>query len=374
VKEPINGEQQRSHFAPGTNPVEQQPEVMAPANLVSALGVEAATESVLAETAPVVATKHKTPFQESLARFRRDKKAMFSLYVIFFFILLAAIGPVIYQHIGGPYNSTLNGTIGPGVYHTYAHTEVDRLAELPSSMYWLGTDGLGRDMLARVMQGVLISMSVAVLVEVIDIVLGILMGVLAGYYGGWIDFALARFTDIMFAFPGTLFLILISGIFGPWADRNLSQIPVLGANGNARLLLVSGALALTVWPLMARYVRGQTLQLKEQQYVEAARTSGSSSTQIILRHIVPNLFSIVIIAATLNISNTIIAEAGISFLGLGVQAPGSSIGLMISDGAEYVRTNAWVPLVPCVVLAMIVLAFSFLGDGVRDAFDPRAKD
>jgi ABC-type dipeptide/oligopeptide/nickel transport system permease subunit len=96
--------------------------------------------------------------------------------------------------------------------------------------------------------------------------------------------------------------------------------------------------------------------------------------QIILRHIVPNLFSIVIIAATLNISNTIIAEAGISFLGLGVQAPGSSIGLMISDGAEYVRTNAWVPLVPCIVLAMIVLAFSFLGDGVRDAFDPRAKD
>ncbi|GCE23714.1 ABC transporter permease [Dictyobacter kobayashii] len=125
---------------------------------------------------------------------------------------------------------------------------------------------------------------------------------------------------------------------------------------------------------MARYVRGQTLQLKQQQYVEAAKTLGSSDFQIILRHIIPNLFSIVVIASTLNISNTIISEAGISFLGLGVQTPGSSIGLMVSDGSQYIRTNAWIAIVPCIVLAIIVLAFSFLGDGVRDAFDPRAKD
>ena len=125
---------------------------------------------------------------------------------------------------------------------------------------------------------------------------------------------------------------------------------------------------------MARYVRGQTLQLKEQQFVEAARTSGSSDAHIILRHIVPNLFSIVVIASTLNISNTIIAEAGISYLGLGVRAPGSSIGLMISDATGYLRTHPWELLVPLVVLILIVLAFSFLGDGIRDAFDPRSKD
>ena len=125
---------------------------------------------------------------------------------------------------------------------------------------------------------------------------------------------------------------------------------------------------------MARYVRGQTLQIKEQQFVEAARTSGTTDLRIILRHIIPNLFSIVVIASTLNISNTIIGEAGISLLGLGVQSPGSSIGLMISDATELLSTKPWEVTIPTAVLALIVLAFSFLGDGLRDAFDPRAKD
>lgn len=315
-----------------------------------------------------------TPLQESLRRLRRDRRAMISLGVIVFFIVLAIIGPPIYQHIGGPYQSALNGTIGPNVYHTFAYEEIGRQDELPSSQYWLGTDSLGRDMLARLMQGVLVSIVVAVLVEVIDIVLGVLVGVLAGYYGGWIDQFLARFTDIIFAFPGVLFLVLISGILGNWATRTLGKIPIIGANGGGRLLLIAIALALTVWPMMARYVRGQTLQIKQQQFIEAARTSGSSDARVIIRHIVPNLFSIVIIASTLNISNTIISEAGISFLGLGVQAPGSSIGLMVSDGAEMIQTHPWEALVPCVVLAALVLAFSFLGDGIRDAFDPRRKD
>ena len=238
----------------------------------------------------------------------------------------------------------------------------------------LGTDDLGRDLLARLMQGILISLSVAVLVEIVDIVMGIIVGVLAGYYGGWIDQVLARFTDIIFAFPGLLFIILIAGIFGPWADVNLSNIPIIGANGNARLLLVSLALAFVAWPLMARYVRGQTLQLKEQQFIEAARTAGTTNTRIIIRHIVPNLFSIVVVASTLNIVGTIIGEAGISLLGLGVQSPGSSIGLMISQAQNLVDSHPWEILLPSGVLAIIVLCFSFFGDGLRDAFDPRSKD
>jgi peptide/nickel transport system permease protein len=224
------------------------------------------------------------------------------------------------------------------------------------------------------MQGMLISVSVALVVEIVDVLLGITIGVLAGYYGGWIDQFLARFTDLMFAFPGLLFVILLVGILGVKANQTLGSIPIIGPNGNARLLLVSIALAFTVWPLMARYVRGQTLQLKEQQFVEAARTAGTSDFRIILRHIVPNLFSIVIIASTLNIANTIIGEAGISLLGLGVQSPGSSIGLMISDGTSLLSTYPWESLLPSSVLIIIVLAFSFLGDGLRDAFDPRAKD
>ncbi|HET8846854.1 MAG TPA: ABC transporter permease, partial [Ktedonobacteraceae bacterium] len=158
------------------------------------------------------------------------------------------------------------------------------------------------------------------------------------------------------------------------ADTAFSKIPFLGADGNARLILVAMALAFTAWPLMARYVRGQTLQLKEQQFIEAARTSGTKNTRIILRHVIPNLFSIVVVVSTLNISNTIVGEAGISLLGLGVRPPGSSIGLMISNASEYISVYPWEIMVPCVVLALIVLSFSFLGDGLRDAFDPRSKD
>jgi len=318
--------------------------------------------------------KPATPLQDSLRRLRRDKRAMASVGVIGFLVLLAIFGPFIYQHIGGPYDSALNGTISPQVYHSYYHQELDRQDEGPSAQYWLGTDDLGRDLLARLMQGLLISISIAVLVEVVDIVLGILIGVLAGFHGGWIDQVLARFTDIIFAFPGLLFIILVAGIFGAWADTHLSGIPIIGANGNARLLLVSLALAFVAWPLMARYVRGQTLQLKEQQFIEAARTAGTSDTRIILRHIVPNLFSIVVVAATLNMVNTIVAEAGISLLGLGVQTPGSSIGLMISQAQNLVSSHPWEILLPAGVLAIIVLCFSFFGDGLRDAFDPRSKD
>jgi peptide/nickel transport system permease protein len=220
----------------------------------------------------------------------------------------------------------------------------------------------------------LVSIFVALSVEVVNVVLGISIGTLAGFFGGWIDQLLARFTDIMFAFPGLLFAILLTGIFGSQADTTFSSIPIIGANGNARLILVSLALAMTTWPLMARFVRGQTLQLKEQQFVEAARTAGTSNVRIILRHIIPNLFSIVVVAATLDISGTIIGEAGLSFLGLGVQQPGSSIGLMISDATNLIDTHPWEVLLPSLVLTIIVLAFSFLGDGLRDAFDPRSKD
>ena len=193
--------------------------------------------------------------------------------------------PPIYQHIGSPY-TVVNGRIIPAsVYHGFAHQEPDRQDEGPSAQYWLGTDDIGRDLLARLMQGMLISVSVALVVEIVDVLLGITIGVLAGYYGGWIDQFLARFTDLMFAFPGLLFVILLVGILGVKANQTLGSIPIIGPNGNARLLLVSVALAFTVWPLMARYVRGQTLQLKEQQFVEAARTAGTSDFQIILRHI-----------------------------------------------------------------------------------------
>ncbi|HYX50447.1 MAG TPA: ABC transporter permease [Ktedonobacteraceae bacterium] len=370
-------------------PIEMDLSVLTDSDLSTTLG-----ENELKELKEPL-QKPPTPFQESIRRLRRDKRAMASIGVIIFFVLLAIFGPFIYQRIGGIYTSPIGGPIGPSVYHTFYHQELSRQDELPSWVYyfysdlskadmqarqlpsfqyWLGTDQLGRDILARLMQGILISIAVALLVEVVDVSVGITVGVLAGYNGGAIDQVLARFTDIIFAFPGLLFIILVSGIWGEWADTALSNIPIIGANGNARLLVVSFALAFVAWPLMARYVRGQTLQLKEQQFIEAARTSGTTSFRIMLRHITPNLFSIVIVASTLNIVGTIIGEAGISLLGLGVQPPGSSIGLMISQAEPNVATHPWEILVPTIVLTIFVLAFSFLGDGLRDAFDPRSKD
>lgn len=300
---------------------------------------------------------------------------MASIVVILLFILLPLVGPPIYQHIGDTYTSPTGGAIGPEAYHSPFHTELTRQDEDPSAQYWLGTDSIGRDLFARLMQGMLVSLLVAILVEIVNVTLGITIGVLAGYFGGWIDQLLARFTDIMFAFPSILFVILLAGLFGTQADVAFSNIPFVGANGNARLLIVSLGLAMTTWPFMARLVRGQTLQIKEQQFVEAARTCGTTNLHIILRHIVPNLFSIVIVAATLDISGVIIGEAGLSYLGLGVQAPGSSIGLMINDAKNLIGTpHQWEVLLPAFTLALIVLAFSFLGDGLRDAFDPRSKD
>lgn len=321
------------------------------------------------------ARKSLSPFQESLQRFRRDKRAMISLCVLGLIVLIALIGPVIYTHIGGSYPADLGGTVGPGEYHSYLHQELSQQNQGPSARYWLGTDALGRDMLARLMQGVLVSMIVALLVEVVDIGLGLTIGLLAGYYGGWIDVVLARFTDLILAFPGLLFAILLTAIFTDSVSSAFANWPLVGpflANGNATLVLVSLALALVSWPLMARFVRGQTLQLKQQQYIEAAQASGTTNLRIMFRHIVPNLFNFVLIVSSLNIANTIIGESGLSLLGLGVKEPGSSLGLMIADGLDTLEVFPWNVVLPTIVLTIIVLAVSFVSDGLRDAFDPRA--
>lgn len=321
-----------------------------------------------------VARQSLSPFQEAMQRFRRDKRAMVSLGVLLFFVVLALIGPPIYQHIGGTFQADLGGQIGPSVYHAYDHQELTQQNQGPSARFWLGTDALGRDLLARMMQGVLISLLVALLVEVVDIGVGMTLGLLAGYYGGWIDSVLARFIDLIFAFPGLLFAILLTSIFSASVSDSFGNLPLIGpflANGYATLLVVSLALALVSWPLMARYVRGQTLQIKQQQFIEAARASGTTNARIMMRHIIPNLFSFVLIASSLNIANTIIGEAGLSLLGLGVREPGSSLGLMISDGLDTLEVFPWNALFPTLVLTIIVLAISFMSDGLRDALDPR---
>ena len=327
------------------------------------------TETLLPEAGEDASGAPTSPLRMSLRRFARDKRAMVCLGVIVFFILASFIFPFIYQHIGPTIQGGILGNTptGPEKYHTYDFQDLTTTDQPPNGIvHPMGTDQLGRDIFGRLLAGINVSITVAVIVVSFDIALGVIVGTLAGYFGGFVDAFLARFTDLVFAFPALLFAILAAATLGPaFQDR-------LGPQG--RLILVSLALAITIWPQMARYVRGQTLQLKEQQFVEAARTVGSSDFQIIMRHIVPNLFSIVLTAATLDIVGIIIGEATVSLLGLGVQPPGSSLGLMISNGARAIALYPTETLFPAAALAILVLCFSFVGDGIGAAFNPRTKD
>jgi peptide/nickel transport system permease protein len=309
-----------------------------------------------------------SPLAASMRRLGRDRRAMFFLALVLIMIVVSYVGPLIYTHVGPLIHGGPTGLdpLTPNLYHNYTQNDLSRPDALSSGIHPLGTDALGRDILARLFAGVNVSIEVAVLVEIMDVGLGVTIGALAGFYGGWLATFLDRFTDLMFAFPGLLFAILAAATLGPDFQNKL------GLPG--RLILVSIALGISVWPFMARLVRGQTLQLREQQFIEAARTVGSANGHIIMKHIVPNLFNIVIVAAALDVVNTIVSEAVISLLGLGVQPPGSSLGLMINDATAQIALNPWEVVWPTVALSILVLAFSFLGDGVQDAFNPRTKD
>ena len=319
-----------------------------------------------------------SPTRAAIRRFMRDRRAVICLVVLIFVIVFSYVFPLIYQHIGPSFKGGVTGseTITPVQYHNPTWSEVSQ-SDVPgtllplgpnSLMYPFGTDTPGHDIFADMMAGVNVSIEVAILVEIVDIGLGVLLGTLAAWYGGWLGTVLDRFTDIMFAFPGLLLILLIAATLGPQFDL------VFHDSLFGRILLLTFAIGLLAWPLMMRYVRGQSLLLKEQQYVEAARTVGTRDTRIIWRHLVPNLLNIVVVAATLDLLTTIIGEAGISFLGAGIRPPYTSLGLMIANAANKLDTNPTEMIWPCVVLVILVLCFSFIGDGVRDAFDPRTKD
>jgi peptide/nickel transport system permease protein len=323
-----------------------------------------------ATTEAVTEGQSLSPVQASLRRLGRDRRAMFFTALTLLIIVLAYVGPLLYTRIGPNIVGGVTGldTLTPDKYHNYVQVDIIRQDADPgfNIIHPLGTDAIGRDILARLMAGVNVSIEVAILVEILDIGLGVTIGTLAGYYGGWLATFLDRFTDIMFAFPGLLFAILAAATLGP-AFQTRFGLP-------GRLILVSAALGIAIWPFMARLVRGQTLQLREQQFIEAARTVGTSDFRIIMSHIVPNLFNIVVVAAVLDMVGTIVSEAVLSLLGLGVQTPGSSLGLMINDATAQVQISAWEVVWPTLVLTVLVLAFSFMGDGVQDAFNPRTKD
>jgi len=239
--------------------------------------------------------------------------------------------------------------------HGYAEQDLTRALQAPSGQHALGTDHLGRDVLSRLLYGARVSLAVAVAVEAVELLFGLLLGMLAGLKGGRLDNLVMRVTDLMFAFPDILLAILITGIMG----KSLQNVFL--------------ALALVGWPGMVRLVRSQVLGLREREFIQAARALGASDGRIMARHLLPNVLGPVIVAATVGMGAIVLAESTLSFLGLGIQEPFPSWGSMIRSGWEYRRSDPMLTVYPALLLAATIMAFNFLGDGLRDWLDPRAR-
>ncbi|MFW5790986.1 MAG: ABC transporter permease [Bacillota bacterium] len=271
---------------------------------------------------------------DSWRRLKRNKAAMIGLIMAVVFILVAIFAPV---------------------FAPYPPNEIDLLSvlESPSSTHLLGTDYYGRDLLSRIIYGSRISISVGVIVQVISLTIGTLMGSLAGYYGGKIDMFIMRIVDIFMSFPSLLFTIAIMVALGP----GLYNIFI--------------ALGVIWWTRTARIVRSEFMRHKEREYVEAARAIGLNDFKIMYKHILPNCLAPLIITFTMGIATAIMAEASLSFLGLGAQEPLPSWGSMVNNGLQYLRSAPWYSLFPGMAIAYTVLSFNLLGDGLRDALDPK---
>lgn len=240
--------------------------------------------------------------------------------------------------------------------HDYARQDRRAAFQPPSAVHPLGTDNFGRDVLSRVIFGARVSLTVAVGVEAVELLFGLALGIFAGLKGGRLDNLVMRLTDLMFAFPDILLAILITGILG----KSLTNVFL--------------ALALVGWPGMVRLVRSQVLALREREFVDAARALGASDGRLMLRHLLPNVIGPVIVAATVGMGAIVLAESTLSFLGLGIQPPFPSWGSMINDYWRFRRSNPMLTVYPALCLAGTIMAFNFLGDGLRDWLDPRRRD
>lgn len=291
-------------------------------------------------------------------RTRRNKLAVFGLAFIIFLVLLAVIGPFF----------TLDPTlvdfekknlppVGFTIEQSTYNIETDEFITKKVPGTWnhpLGTDSKGRDMLAMLISGARVSLLVGLIATGIAIILGTIIGVLSAYMGGWVDNVLMRFTDIMMTFPFFILLVLIVFIFGP------------------SLAIIVLAIGLTGWTGTARLLRSEALSLRTREFIAAARAMGASDKRVIFRHLIPNVISLIIVIATLAIPGVILAEAALSFIGLGDPTV-PSWGIILEAGQNSLRTAWWVAVEPGIMIFLTVLAFNFLGDGLRDAFDPKSN-
>jgi peptide/nickel transport system permease protein len=337
------------------------------AGLAAAVAVEAHGELGLEG-----AVRARGYWENVWMRFRRDKFAIGGGIYIVFVILVGFIGaPIAALLLGhGPNQITQNGVdpntvlpVGP------LSSFVDITGEGPKHFYFLlGADGqLGRDEFLRLLYGAQTSLEVAVGATLVSMFIGVLMGAVAGFYGGWTDTVISRITEIVMAFPILLFVIALASTAGERLDGI-----TLGFLGKGVITLVL-VLGLFGWFYPARIVRAQVLSLREKEFVEAARMIGTSDARIIRSHILPHLVAPIIVYSTLVVAQNILAEAGLSFLGLGIKAPTPSWGNLLATAPDYYLTQPWLMVWPGAAVLFATLAFNLLGDGMRDAFDPRSS-
>lgn len=280
--------------------------------------------------------QHRTLWRDALRRFLRNRLAVMGLILVAIFVFLAVFADLLAPH---PYDKAYFDRVLLFPFEHPAHP--------------LGTDEVGRDYLSRLIYGARTSMTVGLAVQFVALVIGVPLGGMAGYMGGKVDFLIVRLVEIMTAFPGLMFAILVVSVFG------------------GGMWMVIFALSITGWIGYARLARGQILSLREKEYVEAARCTGVNQQRIIFRHLMPNALSPILVALSFGIPGAILGEAGLSFLGIGINDPFASWGKMVGVSNAYVRVYWHLALFPTVAVALSMLGFSFVGDGLQDALDPK---
>ncbi len=280
-----------------------------------------------------------TYWQDVRYRYSKNKLAIAGLIFIIFITLAAIFVPIIWEFFG----------------YNYRNQNLSNANKFPSFAHWFGTDRLGRDIFVRVMYGARYSLAVAFLGTILNFMIGIIYGGISGFAGGTMDLVMMRIVDILYSIPTMIVVILLGVVFKP---------------GFASILI---ALVISYWISMARIVRGEVLQLKNQEFVLAARTLGVSNSKILFRHLIPNSMGPIIVTATLMIPQAIFLESFLSFLGLGIQAPKASWGTLASDAVQTITKYPYQLLFPALALSLTMLAFNFLGDGLRDSLDPKMR-
>lgn len=281
--------------------------------------------------------KVRSPFRDSLRTFRKSKLAVVGTIIVVFFIFLAIFGPLIAPQ--GINEQNLKLKLLP-----------------PSSEHWFGTDVFGRDIFSRVILGARLSLLVGFSSVIISIVLGSILGILAGYYGKWVDTIISRIFDILLAFPSILLAIAIVTALGPSLFNALIAIAIINV------------------PNFGRLIRSKVLSIKEEEFITSAKAIGMKDSRILIAHVLPNSMTPIIVQGTLAIATAIIEAAALGFLGLGAQAPAPEWGKMLSDARVYLINAPWTMVFPGLAIMLTVLGFNLMGDGLRDAFDPKMKN